>query len=166
MRQRLGQIAAGAATGALILTSCSTTTDVPETFAATVTVTGEANLASAETGECIIGANRVAPDDRVVILGDRGPAFAESSLEVGSIDQKPDGSDVCTYTAHIHDVPANQRSYKVTVISYASVTNFGFQVFTSDELKSGAATYRLLQNPPSPAGDGIGSEVQDSDGAP
>ncbi|MCQ4119577.1 hypothetical protein [Rhodococcus tibetensis] len=56
MRQRLGQIAAGAAAGALTLTSCSTTTDVPETFAATVTVTGEANLASAESGECTIGA--------------------------------------------------------------------------------------------------------------
>ncbi|WP_249354409.1 hypothetical protein [Rhodococcus sp. USK13] len=113
MRQRLGQIAgaATAAAGVLILTSCSTTTDVPETSAATVTVTGEANLASAESGECTIGANRVAPGDRVVIFGDTGSV-------------------------------------------------------TSDEVKNGAATYRLLQNASPPAGDGIGSEVQDSDGTP
>jgi hypothetical protein len=150
----------------LILTSCSTTTDVPETFAATVTVTGEANLASVETGECTIGANRVSPGDAVVILGDTGPASARSPLEVGSIDQKPDGTGVCTYTAHFDDIPANQRSYNITVTSPINVTNFGLQSFTSDELKSGAATYRLLQNAPPPAGDGIGSEVQDSDGTP
>ncbi len=165
MRQRLGPIAAGAAAGALILTSCSTTTDVPETFAATVTVTGEANLASAETGECTIGANRVSPGDTVVILGDTGSASARSPLEVGSIDQKPDGMGVCTYTAHFDDIPANQRSYNITVTSPINVTNFGLQSFTSAELKSGA-TYRLLQNAPPPAGGGIGSEVQDSDGTP
>ena len=164
MRQRLGQIAAAAAAGALILTSCSTTTDVPETFGATVTVTGEANLASAESGECTIGANRVSRDDRVVILGDTGSAFAESPLEVGSIEQNPDGTGVCTYTAHFEDIPANQRSYNITVTSPTNVTNFGLQSFTSDELKSGA-TYRL-QNAPPPTDDGIGSEVQDSDGTP
>jgi hypothetical protein len=70
--------------------------------------------------------------------------ICESPLEIGSIDQNPDGAGVCTYTAHFDDIPANQRSYNITV------TNFGLQSFTSDELESGA-TYRLLQNAPPPA---------------
>ncbi|MFC9767709.1 hypothetical protein [Rhodococcus jostii] len=148
---------AAASVGALILTSCATTTDEPEAFAATVTVSGEADRASADSGECTIGANHVAPHDRVVILGDSSTASAASALDVESIDQKPDGTGSCTYTAHFEDIPANQKSYNIYV------NNFARQSFTSDELKAGA-THRL-QNAP-PTDDGIGSEVQDSGGTP
>ena len=156
MRQRLTAIAivAAACTGTLILTSCSTTTDVPETFAATVTVTGEADRASADSGECTIGETRVAPNDRVLILGgtNTGSAVALSALEVDSIDQNPDGTGVCTYTAHFDDIPANQRSYNIIV-----GTNSAPQSFTSDELKNGA-TLRLQSSAPTSSGTGKGEQ--------
>ncbi|MGF7123305.1 hypothetical protein AB4Z09_20600 [Rhodococcus sp. TAF43] len=113
-----------------------TNVDVPETFAAMVTVTGEADRASVDAGECTIGAAHVAPNDQIVILGDSGSAYASSALKVDSIDQNPDGTGVCTYTAHFEAVPANQRKYDIYV------GNFVTQRFTSDELKNGA-TYRL-----------------------
>jgi hypothetical protein len=158
MRQRLGQIAAAAAAsvGALVLMSCSTATDEPETFAATVTVTGEAAQASADSGECTIGADHAAPNDRVVILGDSSTASAASALEVDSIDQNPDGTGICTYTAHFEDIPANQRSYNIYVNKFAP------QSFTSDELKNGA-TYRLQS---SPSTGGTGTDGQGSGGTP
>ncbi|MEU2004833.1 hypothetical protein ACH47B_31690 [Rhodococcus sp. NPDC019627] len=165
MRQRMGQLAtiAAASVETLILTNCSTTTDVPETFAATVTVTGEANLASAESGECTIGENRVSPNDKVVILGDTGSAFAEAPMEVGSIDQNPDGTGLCTYTAHFDDIPANQRSYNITVTNPTNVTNFAPQSFSPHELKNGA-TYRLYSSPPTNGG--TGTDRQDTGGTP
>lgn len=52
MKQKLGRIAAGAMTsaGALMLVSCATNAEIPATFAATVTVTGEADEVSADSG--------------------------------------------------------------------------------------------------------------------
>ncbi|MFE3290564.1 hypothetical protein [Rhodococcus sp. NPDC059234] len=118
-----------------------TNTDVPATFAATVTVTGQADRASAASGECTIGTARVAPGDQVVILGDSGAAYASSALEAGSINERPDGTGVCTYTSPFDAVPANQRNYVIWM------NNFTEQSFTSDELKNGA-TYRLCSSAP------------------
>lgn len=134
-----------------MLTSRTTNTDVPATFAATVTVTGQADLASADSGECTIGARHVAPNDQVAILGDSGPAYASSTLQVGSIDQNPDGTAVCTYTAHFAAVPANQRSYAIWM------NNFARQSVTSDELENGA-TYVLRSSTPTASGAGTDGE--------
>ncbi|MET4612385.1 hypothetical protein ABIC28_003377 [Rhodococcus sp. PvR044] len=157
MGRRLREIATVASAGALALTSCATNSDEPATFAATVTITGEADRVWADSGKCTIGEAHVAPTDQVVILGDSGSAWADSVLEVDSIDQNPDGTGVCTYTAHFVDVPANQRNYAIWV------NNFAQQSFTSDELKNGA-TYRLHSSIPTTAV--TGADVQDSGGTP
>ncbi|SDD25354.1 hypothetical protein [Rhodococcus tukisamuensis] len=153
MGHEWGRIAAAASAGTLILTSCATNTDVPATFAAAVTVTGQASRASAASGECTIEKVPVAPNDRVVIDGDSGAAFAMTALEVDSIDENPDGTGVCTYTARFGAIPANQRNY-VIWMNY-----FTGQSFTSDELKNGA-TYRLCSSAPTDSSHG--ADVQDS----
>ncbi|NMM92272.1 hypothetical protein B2J88_49920 [Rhodococcus sp. SRB_17] len=139
MRKRLEQIAAIAvvSAGVLILTSCAHNIEVPTTFAATVTVIGEADQVSVDSGECTIGEIRVAPNDQINIFGGSGAASTRSTLEAESIDQNPDGTGTCTFTAHFDAVPANQKSYDIYVNN-----TFAQQSFTSDELKSGA-TYRL-----------------------
>ncbi|NMM92625.1 hypothetical protein B2J88_51845 [Rhodococcus sp. SRB_17] len=135
MKKRLEQIASMAAisAGVLILTSCAHNIDVPKTFAATVTVIGEAGQASVDSGECTIGGIRVAPNDQINIFGGSGAASTRSILEVEAIDQNPDGTGTCTWTAHFDAVPANQRSYDIYVSNA-----FAQQSFTSDELKGGA----------------------------
>ncbi|OQQ21791.1 hypothetical protein A4U94_14485 [Prescottella equi] len=139
----------------MILTSCVTNTDVPATFAAAVTVIGRADRASAASGECTIGKVPVAPNDRVVILGDVGGATAApSALEVDSIDENPDGTGVCTYTARFEAIPENQRNYVIWMNN-----NFTEKSFTSDELKNGA-TYRLCSSAPTDSSHG--ADVQDS----
>ncbi|MGO4202758.1 hypothetical protein AB4Z09_13600 [Rhodococcus sp. TAF43] len=129
-----------------------TNSDVPATFAATVTVVGEADRISTDTGGCGVGTASVAPGDRVVILGDSGSAYAASALAVESIDQRPDGTRSCTYTAHFDAVPANQRNYVLWM------NNFTEQSVTSDELDNGA-TYRLHTS-----ASGTGTNPQDEDG--
>ncbi|MDZ7910852.1 MAG: hypothetical protein U5O16_03310 [Rhodococcus sp. (in: high G+C Gram-positive bacteria)] len=135
-------VATAISVGSLTLTSCVTNTDVPTTFAATMTVTGQADQASTESGECIIGGNRVAPNDQINIFGDRGGGSARSILETKTIDQNPDGTGTCTYTSHFDAIPANQRSYNIFMDN-----GFAQQSFTSDELKNGA-TYVLRSSTP------------------
>ncbi|MFC7446853.1 hypothetical protein [Rhodococcus daqingensis] len=154
MGHKWGRIAAATSAGALILTSCETNTDVPATFAATVTVTGHADRASAASGVCTIGTVPVAPNDRVVILGDSGAAFAATALEVDSIDENPDGTGVCTYTAPFEAIPENQRNYVIWMNR-----NFTEKSFTSDELKNGT-TYRLCSSVPTDSSHG--ADVLDS----
>ncbi|MDI9899565.1 hypothetical protein QM716_06825 [Rhodococcus sp. IEGM 1409] len=138
MRRRSAQIAAAAAgsVGALMLTSCTTNVDVPKTFAATLTVTGQAEQIEAGSGECVIDTIRVAPNDQIQIFGGSGAASARSTLEVEAIDQLPDGMSSCSYTAHFDAIPANQRNYEV------SLGHFSPKSFSSDELENGV-TYQL-----------------------
>lgn len=154
MSARHWQSAVGAVAGALTLTSCVTNTDAPATFAATVTIVGEADRISTDTGECSVGRASVAPGDRVALLGDNGSAYTASTLAVESIDQNPDGTGVCTYTAHFDAVPANQRNYVLWM------NNFTEQSVSSDELDNGA-TYRLHN---SATGTATGRNTQDEDG--
>lgn len=144
MRQSPGQIAvaAVAAAGTLILTGCMTNTDVPTTFTATVTVTGDADQTSVESGECTIAGIRVAPNDQLDIFSDSGAGSIWSPLETETIDQNPDGTGTCTYTAYFDAIPANQRSYDLYLYE-----GFSQQSFTSDELKNGA-TYVLYSSTP------------------
>lgn len=143
MGQKLGRMAAGmiAPAGSLILRSCANT-DAPTTFAATVTVTGEADQASADSGVCTIGTTRLAPNDEVGIYGERASAIAKSTLEVESIDERPDGTGTCRYTAHFDAVPANQRSYDLFVSA-----DFVEQSYTASELENGA-TYVVENSAP------------------
>lgn len=130
-----------ASAGALILVSCANT-DAPRTFAATVTVTGEADQASTDSGVCTIGATRLAANDEVGIYGERASAIARSTLEVESIDQHPDGTGTCTYKAHFDAVPANQRSYDLFVGA-----DFVEQSYTASELENGV-TYVVENSAP------------------
>lgn len=142
MRPRTGQIAVAAvvSVGMLTLTSCVTNTDVPTTFTAALTVRGEADQASAESGECTIGGIRVAPNDQINLFGDNGAGSTRSILETNTIDQKPDGTGTCTYTAIFDAIPANQRSYDVYLNN-----GFARETFTSDELRHDP-TYVLHRN--------------------
>lgn len=142
MRPRTGQIAVAAvvSAGMLTLTSCVTNTDVPTTFAATMTVMGEADQASPESGECTIGGIRVAPNDQIDLFGGSGAGSTRSILETKTIDQKPDGNGTCTYTANFDAIPANRRSYDAYVNN-----GFARQSFTSDDLKHDP-TYVLHKN--------------------
>lgn len=144
MRHSLGQITAAtmASAGALFLLSCTTNIDVPATFPATLTVTGEADQVFTDSGVCIIGTTRLAPNDEVGIFGEGPAAVAKSTLEVESIDQHPDGTGVCTYTAHFDAVPANQRSYALLVSN-----DFVEKSFTISELENGA-TYVVPSSVP------------------
>lgn len=144
MGQRLGRIAAAtsASAGALILMSCATHTDTPATFATTVTVTGEADQASADSGVCTFGATNLAPNDEVGIYGEGPTAIIKSTLEVESIDQHPDGTGVCKYKAQFDAIPANQRSYELLVSN-----DFVEKSFTSGELQNGA-TYVVPSSAP------------------
>ena len=139
----LGRIVAGtmAAAGALTLMSCANT-EAPATFAATGTVTGEADQASADSGVCTIGTTRLAPNDSMGIYGARTGAVARSALKVQSIDQYPDGTGTCRYTAHFDAVPANQPSYRLRVGD-----NFVEQSYTASELENGA-TYVVEDTAP------------------
>ncbi|MBJ8339431.1 hypothetical protein JGU71_11085 [Antrihabitans sp. YC3-6] len=138
MKQRAGTIAAAAAfVGTLILASCATQTDVASTFTATMTVTGEADQASTESGECAIEGIRVAPNDQINLFGDGGAGSTRSILETKTIDRNFDGSGTCTYTAYFDAIPANQRSYNAYVDE-----GFAQRSFSADELKDGA-TYVL-----------------------
>lgn len=130
-----------ASVGALLLMSCSNT-DAPTTFAATVSVTGEADQASTDSGECTIGATRLAPNDEVGIYGEQASAIAKSTLEVESIDQHSDGTATCTYTAHFDAIPASQRSYELFVS-----TDFVERSFTASELENGV-TYVVESSVP------------------
>jgi hypothetical protein len=89
MGQGLGQIAPAAliAVGVLILTGCTTNVDVPKTFTATLTVTGQAEQVEAGSGECVIDSIRVAPNDQIQIFGGSGAASVRSTLEVEAIVQ-------------------------------------------------------------------------------
>lgn len=136
MRRRSAQVAAASFAGALLLTSCATNVDVPKTFAATVTVTGQAEQAETGSGECVIDSIRVAPNDQIDIFGGSGAASTRSTLEVEAIDQLPDGTSTCSYTAHFDAVPANQRNYEVLL------HHFSPESFSSDELENGI-TYQL-----------------------
>ncbi|MCD2104862.1 hypothetical protein O4214_13555 [Rhodococcus erythropolis] len=119
-----------------------TNTDVPTTFTATVTVTGDADQTSMESGECTIAGIRVAPNDQLNIFGDSGAGSTRSTLETETIDQNPNGSGTCTYTSHFAAIPANQRSYDLYLHE-----GFARQSFTSDDLRSGA-TYVLHSSTP------------------
>lgn len=134
--------ATSASAGALILMSCATQSDAPATFAATVTVTGEADQASADSGVCTFGATRLAPNDEVGLYGEGPAAITKSTLEAESIDEHPDGTGVCTYKTHFDAVPANQRSYELLVGN-----DFVEKSFTSGELQNGA-TYVVPSSAP------------------
>lgn len=136
MTARRWLCAVGAVAGTLASTSCATNTDAPATFAATVTVVGEADRVSTDTGGCSFAAASVASGDRIIILGDSGSAYTASTLAVESVDPRPDGTGECTYTAHFSDIPANQRNYVLWM------NDFTEQSVTSAELEGGA-TYRL-----------------------
>lgn len=139
----LGRIVAGtmASAGALTLMSCANA-DAPTTFAATVTVTGEADQASPDSGVCTIGATRLAPNDEVGIYGEQASAIVKSTLEVESIDLRPDGTGTCSYTAHFDAVPANQRSYGLFVSA-----DFVEQSYTARALENGV-TYVVEDTAP------------------
>ncbi|UJC78023.1 hypothetical protein D4768_10150 [Rhodococcus erythropolis] len=119
-----------------MLTSCATNVDVPKTFAATITVTGQAEQAETGSGECVIDMIRVAPNDQIDIFGGSGAGSTRSTLEVEAIDQLPDGTSTCSYTAHFDAIPANQRNYEV------GLGHFSPESFSSDELENGV-TYQL-----------------------
>lgn len=141
MKQKLGRIAAGTMTsaGALMLVSCATNAEIPATFAATVTVTGEADEVSADSGVCTVGSTRLAPNDEVGLYGESAGASTKSALEVESIDQNSDGTGVCTYRAHFNDVPESQRGYQLLVGG-----DFVERPFTVNELKRGVT--HVVQN--------------------
>lgn len=145
-------VAAVASVGAVILTSCVSNIDVPDTVAATVTVTGEADRASADSGECTIGGAHVAPNDVISISAGSAVTTVGSTLEVASIELNPDGTAVCTYTARFDAVPGNQRSYEIRIGNYLAP-----QSFTSDDLKNGA-TYRLHSSTPADSDTGTDRE--------
>ncbi|EHK80305.1 hypothetical protein AK37_25090 [Rhodococcus pyridinivorans AK37] len=136
--------------GILPLASCVTNTDVPTTFPAVVTLAGEADRAIEGSGECFFGEIRIAPNDLVTIFGDGGPAWAQTVVEVESIDEDVEGGGHCIYVARFDTVPANQRSYTMFVdsITLPSQRSFAPQSFTGDDLRNGA-TFRL-SGPASP----------------
>lgn len=139
MRRSLAQVAAAGCFGALLLTSCMTNVDVPKTFAATITVTGQAEQAETGSGECVIDTIRVAPNDQIDIFAGSGAGSTRSTLEVEAIDQLPDGTGRCSYTAKFDAIPANQRNYEV------SLGRFSPESFSSDELENGV-TYQLRRS--------------------
>lgn len=129
-------VSATAAAGVGTLTGCVTNLDVPDTFAATVTITGEANQVSADSGAWF-GAAHLAPGHVVSISAGTAVTTAFAPLRFESSELNSDGTGKCTYTAHFESIAANQRSYGMWVSNYVRQ-----QSFTADQLKSGA-TYHL-----------------------
>ncbi|WP_458683729.1 hypothetical protein [Prescottella equi] len=125
--------------GAAVLSGCVTNVDTPATFAATVTVTGEADEVWADSGECVwAGVAHLVPGYVVTISAGTGATTSSASLMVESIEPNPvNGSGTCTYTAYFGAIAANQRSYELWVSN-----NVRQQSFTADQLKGGAL-YRL-----------------------
>ncbi|MCK5752419.1 MAG: hypothetical protein KAH46_06920 [Mycobacterium sp.] len=134
------------------MAGCSEAADAPATFAAVVTVVGDASQGSAETGECVIAGSRVGPGDDLIVLGDSGSAFRKSPLTVDFVRARAGGT-VCSYTARVADLPANQRSYQLTVESSPHSTGFALQSFTESQLREGV-TLRLRRSVSSPAAGG------------
>jgi hypothetical protein len=149
---RTSRIAAALTIGTVVLAGCVSNTDEPQTFPAVVTVVGNAERADPQSGQCIIAAIPVAPKDTVWVHGESAAASARSALEVSTIERNADGTGVCTYTAHFEAVPANQRSYTVTVSS--SVPNggtFESPSFNAEEIEKGV-TFYLHETLPSTSG--------------
>ncbi|QCQ93708.1 hypothetical protein [Rhodococcus sp. SGAir0479] len=141
-RERVG-VATVVALGAAALAGCVTNVDTPDTFKATIVFTGEADQASPDTGTCTVGRARVAANDIAVVSGGTGATTTTAPLRLDAVTHRPDGTVVCTYSAHFTDVPANQPRYEVNLNQFAG------QTFTADDLRSGA-TYRLqLETPDS-----------------
>ena len=154
MGRTSGLVAASLSIGTVVLTGCVSNTEKPETFPATVTVVGNAEHADPQTGQCIVAAVPVAPNDTVWIHAESAAASARSVLEVGTVDRNADGTGVCTYVAHFDAVPANQRGYTITVNRFESPS------FHAGEIEEGA-TFYLHEFPPGsdPSGIGDGDRV-------
>ncbi|MGF7125242.1 hypothetical protein [Rhodococcus sp. AG1013] len=138
MSQKRGRIAAAvlATVAAAPLSSCATNVDVPDTFSATVTFTGNANHASTDTGKCTFENGHVTPHDLAIITSGTATTTTTAALQLDTITQHPDGTTICTYTAHFNAIPANQPRYELTLNTFTQ------QTFTADNLKKGA-TYQL-----------------------
>lgn len=141
MRCKRWSIAVVAATvaGVAPLSSCVTNVDVPATFAATVTITGEADEVWADSGECVwVDAAHLFPGYVVSISAGAATTTSSAPLKVESIGTSPrNGAGTCTYTAYFEAIAANQAGYELWVSN-----NVRQQSFTADQLKSGP-TYRL-----------------------
>lgn len=148
MGRTSGLAAASLSIGALFLSGCVSNTEQPETFPATVTVVGNAEQADPQTGQCIITTIPIAPNDIVYLHGESAAASARSVLEIDTVERNADGTGVCTYVAHFEAVPANQRSYTVTVSSSAPyAATFESSSFNAGEIEEGA-TFYLHEFPP------------------
>lgn len=143
-----GLIAVVAATiaGALLLSGCVTNVDVPATFAATVTITGEADEVWADSGECVwAGAVHLAPGYAVSISAGSAATTSSAPLRVESIEPSPDtGTGTCAYTAYFEEIAENQAGYELWVSN-----NLPQPSFTAEQLKDGP-TYRLEEAGPRP----------------
>jgi len=156
MGRTSGLVAASLSIGTVVLTGCVSNTEKPETFPATVTVVGNAEHADPQTGQCIIAAVPVAPNDTVLIHGESAAASARSVLEVDTVERNADGTGMCTYVAHFDAVPANQRHYTITVSSSAPYARtFESPAFHAGEIEDGA-TFYLHEFPPGTDPSGIG----------
>ena len=138
-RERVG-VATVVALGAAALAGCVTNADTPDTFKATIVFTGEADQASPDTGTCTVGRARVAAND-IASISSRSATTTMAPLRLDAVTHRPDGTVVCTYSAHFTAVPANQSRYEVNLNQFAG------QSFTADDLRSGA-TYRLQVETP------------------
>ncbi|WP_242676813.1 hypothetical protein [Rhodococcus sp. ABRD24] len=116
-----------------------TNVDTPATFAATVTITGDADEARVDSGECVwAGAAHLVPGYVVSISAGSAVTTSSAPLRVESIEAHPDnGAGTCTYSAYFEAIAANQRSYELWVGN-----NVRQPSFTVDQLKDGP-TYRL-----------------------
>ena len=141
MGYRRGLIAAVAApvVGAGALSGCVTNVDTPATFAAMVTITGDADEARVDSGECVwAGAAHLVPGYVVSISAGSAATTATAPLRVESIETDPDNrTGTCTYSAYFEAIAANQRIYELWVSN-----NIPQPSFTADQLKDGP-TYHL-----------------------
>ena len=141
MGYRRGLIAAVAApvVGAGALSGCVTNVDTSATFAAMVTITGEADEVWADSGECVwADAVHLAPGYAVSISAGSAATTSFAPLRVESIEPSPgNGTGTCTYTAYFEEIAANQAGYELWVGN-----NLRQRSFTADQLKDGP-TYRL-----------------------
>lgn len=148
MGRRCRHVAAAVSIGTWALTGCVSNIDEPQTFAAVVTVIGNAERADPNSGQCIVETIPIEPNDMIFVDGGSGAASTSSVLEADSVEQNPDGTATCTYVARFDAIPANQRNYSLTVSSSApNAGSFASSDFTSDALEKGTTIYLRASTP-------------------
>ena len=138
-KRRMIAVVAAPVVGAAALSGCVTNVDTPATFAAMVTITGDADEARVDSGQCVwAGTAHLVPGYVVSISAGSGVTTSSAPLRVESIEPWPDDrTGTCTYTAHFADIDANRRSYELCLSNNARQPSF-----TADQLKDGP-TFRL-----------------------